>query len=306
MLRKNHSLTWGRLAFCFLPYCQELLEPASLVGAMALENKGMESWNPRLTPDSSEPCLGMASWVFTLMNASHPFPCHTCHMHTTHSTKGRLYPKHQTRGEILRLRRSRQLFCSSSLKLTLISQISNGTWRNMAWCIVYLHGQWVLKLPRTYAFNYSLSGLPWWLSGKESACHWKRHGFNPWSRKIPHAVEELSPCITTMEPMLWSPGTAAIETVHRPGSCSARREATVMRGPRAATTEKTPLTTTRKKPVWQWRPSTAKNKELNNILTQSPHRYLLSVWSHVLNSQFTIIQFNKLPFRRAFCPRGCP
>ena len=144
----------------------------------ALENKGMEARNPRLTPNSSEPRLGMASWVFVLMNAFPSFPLPTCHTHTTHSTKGRLEPKHQTRREILMLR-SRQLFCSSSLKLTLISQISNGTWRNMAWCAVYLHGQWVLKLPRMYTFNYSLSGLPWWLSGKESACQWRRHGFNP-------------------------------------------------------------------------------------------------------------------------------
>ncbi|XP_054938617.1 MAP kinase-activated protein kinase 3 isoform X14 [Physeter macrocephalus] len=28
------------------------------------------------------------------------------------------------------------------------------------------------------------------------------HGFNPWSGKIPHAVEQLSPCATTMEPAL--------------------------------------------------------------------------------------------------------
>ena len=29
-----------------------------------------------------------------------------------------------------------------------------------------------------------LEGLPWWLSGKESACQRRRHGFNPWVRKI--------------------------------------------------------------------------------------------------------------------------
>ena len=29
-------------------------------------------------------------------------------------------------------------------------------------------------------------------------CRW--HGFSPWSRKIPHAVEQLSPCITANEP----------------------------------------------------------------------------------------------------------
>ena len=31
----------------------------------------------------------------------------------------------------------------------------------------------------------SLYGLPWWLSGKESACQCRRHGFDPWVRKIP-------------------------------------------------------------------------------------------------------------------------
>ena len=27
--------------------------------------------------------------------------------------------------------------------------------------------------------------LPWWFSGKESACQFRRCGFNPWVRKIP-------------------------------------------------------------------------------------------------------------------------
>ena len=30
-----------------------------------------------------------------------------------------------------------------------------------------------------------MAGLPWWLSGKESACQCRRHGFSPWVRKIP-------------------------------------------------------------------------------------------------------------------------
>ena len=30
-----------------------------------------------------------------------------------------------------------------------------------------------------------LMELPRWLSGKESACRCRRHGFNPWVRKIP-------------------------------------------------------------------------------------------------------------------------
>ena len=31
--------------------------------------------------------------------------------------------------------------------------------------------------------------LPWWLSGKESACQCRRHGLDPQSRKTPHAAE---------------------------------------------------------------------------------------------------------------------
>ena len=32
---------------------------------------------------------------------------------------------------------------------------------------------------------YMHRGLPWWLSGKESTCQCRRHGFNPWVGKIP-------------------------------------------------------------------------------------------------------------------------
>ena len=44
--------------------------------------------------------------------------------------------------------------------------------------------------------------LPWWLSGKESTCQSWRHEFDPWPGKIPHAVEQLSPWATTIEPTL--------------------------------------------------------------------------------------------------------
>ena len=36
-------------------------------------------------------------------------------------------------------------------------------------------------------------GLPWWRSGRESACQCRGHGFEPWSGKIPHAAEQLGP-----------------------------------------------------------------------------------------------------------------
>ena len=29
-----------------------------------------------------------------------------------------------------------------------------------------------------------MARLPWWLSGKESACQCRRHGFNPWAGNI--------------------------------------------------------------------------------------------------------------------------
>ena len=45
-------------------------------------------------------------------------------------------------------------------------------------------------------------GFPWWLSGKELTCQRRRHGFDPWSEKMPHAMENLSPCATTIEPGL--------------------------------------------------------------------------------------------------------
>ena len=37
-----------------------------------------------------------------------------------------------------------------------------------------------------------MAGASWWLSGKDSAHQCRRHGFDPWSRKIPHDVELLS------------------------------------------------------------------------------------------------------------------
>ena len=41
--------------------------------------------------------------------------------------------------------------------------------------------------------GYWSGGLPRRLHGKESACQRRRHGFQPWSGKIPHASEKLSP-----------------------------------------------------------------------------------------------------------------
>ena len=45
-------------------------------------------------------------------------------------------------------------------------------------------------------------GLPWWRSGEESACRCRGHRFEPWSGKILHATEQLSPWAATTEPVL--------------------------------------------------------------------------------------------------------
>ena len=68
-------------------------------------------------------------------------------------------------------------------------------------CIATLVNSVAVYYKTIAAFTIRLSspGLPWWYSGLESACWCRGHGFDPWSRKIPHAVEQLSPCATTME-----------------------------------------------------------------------------------------------------------
>ena len=46
--------------------------------------------------------------------------------------------------------------------------------------------------------------------GEECTCQCRRHGFNPWSRKIPHAKEAWRQRTTTIEPGshdYWSPHT---------------------------------------------------------------------------------------------------
>ena len=86
---------------------------------------------------------------------------------------------------------------------------NRGNWSNTHWVF---HGS--LK---NYMFHSGTShcfsklarsdslGLPWWYSGYETACQCRGHGFEPWSGKIPHAVEQLSPCATTTEPVRLEP-----------------------------------------------------------------------------------------------------
>ena len=67
-----------------------------------------------------------------------------------------------------------------------------------------------------------MCGLPWWLSGKQSACQCRRHRFDPQSEKNLHATQQLSLC-KTMDPVLRSPGAVATEPVH-PRASALQRE----------------------------------------------------------------------------------
>ena len=98
-------------------------------------------------------------------------------------------------------------------------------------------------------------GLPWWHSGQESACQCRGHEFKPWSRKIPHVTEQLSPCATTTEPALQSPQATTTEacmpqllkpTCLEPVLCNKRSH----RNQKSAhcDEEQPPLATTRKSP----------------------------------------------------------
>ena len=90
--------------------------------------------------------------------------------------------------------------------------------------------------------------LPWWFSGKESACQCRRCTFDPWSGKIPHAAEQLGWCTTTTE-------------ARAPQSPCSAAETTAVRSLGTTPREKPPPPRTREKPALQQRPSTAKTAE---------------------------------------------
>ena len=114
-------------------------------------------------------------------------------------------------------------------------------------------------------------GLPWWLSGWESTCQCRGHVFKPWSGRIPHAAEKLSPCSTTAEaePVLWSLWATTTEPTHHNcwgpcawSRCSVTGEATAVRGPctAAKSSPRSPQLERTGHCTQQRRPSAAINK----------------------------------------------
>ena len=49
----------------------------------------------------------------------------------------------------------------------------------------YAHIQNLIKKKIFDCVQHCIIGLPRWLNGKESICQCRRHGFDPWARKIP-------------------------------------------------------------------------------------------------------------------------
>ena len=109
--------------------------------------------------------------------------------------------------------------------------------------------------------NNSHKGLPWWLSVAESPCRCRRHRFDPWSGKIPHAEKQLSfrapqlllsLCSRAQEPQLLKPAG--------PRACAPQQEKPLQWEVRTPQRRVTMLATPREEPVQQQRPSTAKSK----------------------------------------------
>ena len=103
--------------------------------------------------------------------------------------------------------------------------------------------------------KFLFKGFPGGANGKESACQCKRRKSNPWARKIPHAMERISPCATTLEPGSCSYRSWRTLEPALHNTWSLHDEKTAHRN-----TEEPPLTATRRKPARQTRPSTATKK----------------------------------------------
>ena len=58
---------------------------------------------------------------------------------------------------------------------------------------LWLHGENFIKL-RISTYQEWMKGLPWWFTGKESACQCRKLKFSPLSRNILHGTEQLSLC----------------------------------------------------------------------------------------------------------------
>ena len=80
------------------------------------------------------------------------------------------------------------------------------------------------NLSRAEVAQKTCIGLPCWLGGEESTCQCRRHRFDSWSRRTPHAVKQLSPCATTTEPGLESQEATTTEPMCLDRVCALQPE----------------------------------------------------------------------------------
>ena len=116
------------------------------------------------------------------------------------------------------------------------------------------------------------SRLPWWLSGEEFTCQCRRHEFDLWSGKIPHAREHLNPCTTTLDPELESLGATATKpmrcsywSLHTAEPALHKKSSHCSEKPAHRSEEWLPLSLTREESMQQRRPTTVKNKYINSF-----------------------------------------
>ena len=98
------------------------------------------------------------------------------------------------------------LRCSDALKALMHHQLLREVLmlQQAGDCPDVLWWWYPVKTENVFVRTYKIlsGGLPWWLSGEDSACRCRRHSFDSWSGKIPHAEEQLSPWATATEPVL--------------------------------------------------------------------------------------------------------
>lgn len=134
---------------------------------------------------------------------------------------------------------------------------------------------------RTFKVSSKFLGRPWWSSGKESACQYNRHRFDPWSGRIPPATEQLSPW-----PQLLSQRSRAWE-LHLQSPWAATTEACclepVLRNKRSRRNEKPSAATESRPGSPQLEKACAQQRRPSATKTHTQNGYLAEVtgWSGV-------------------------
>ena len=141
-------------------------------------------------------------------------------------------------------------------------------------------GKWhtLFLLPVIVSLEYKPLDFLWC----KSAWQCRGYQFDPWSGKIPRAVEQLSPCSTTTEPKLRSPRAAPAEA-RLPGACASQQGKWPQQETRALQGRAALLTTAEKAHVQQRRPRATEHKEImqklgllfiKKIRPQSPLQFI--------------------------------